>query len=122
MRDHLEPGPEHPITVLPLDGPVVVTRKGRTIARSTAALRLAEAGYPVVIYIPRADVDQSVLTRSEHTTHCPYKGDAAYFDLADGDERIDQVAWSYEDPWPAVEAIRGHLAFYPDRVDISSST
>jgi uncharacterized protein (DUF427 family) len=59
----------------------------------------------------------SALSRTQHATHCPYKGDAAYFTLA-ADGRVSENAiWTYESPFPAVRAIAGHLAFYPQRVD-----
>ena len=59
----------------------------------------------------------ALLARTSHTTHCPYKGDAAYFSATSGDRRAENAAWSYEQPYPAVAAIAEHLAFYPDRVD-----
>ena len=65
----------------------------------------------------RADARLEHFTRSARRSHCPYKGDASYYDLRAGDAQRSDAVWSYEDPFPAVAAIRGHLAFYPDRVD-----
>jgi uncharacterized protein (DUF427 family) len=62
---------------------------------------------------------RSALERSEHTTHCPFKGDATYFDFRDGNQEIAEIAWSYEDPFDQMHAIREHLAFYPDRVTLT---
>jgi uncharacterized protein (DUF427 family) len=73
-----------------------------------------------VQYIPRADVDMSQLRRSDHATYCPYKGDAAYFDIVALGERGKNAVWTYEHPYAAVADIAGHLAFYPDRVEISA--
>src|SRR4051812_36129558 len=81
------------------------------------ALILREAGYPAVQYIPRKDVDMTLLGRSAHATYCPYKGDCAYFNVLSGGERAINAAWTYEDPYDAVAAIRSYLAFYPQRVD-----
>ena len=111
------PGPDHPITIAPHPKRVVIRVAGRTVADTRAALALREASYPVVFYIPRADADLSLLARTDHTTYCPYKGDCSYFSIPAGGDRSENAVWSYEEPYPAVAAIRGHLAFYPDRVD-----
>ena len=111
------PGPDHPITIEPTAKRVVVTVAGRVVADSTSALTLREAAYPPVQYIPRKDVDMTLLARTEHATDCPYKGDCAYFSIPLGGERSVNAVWSYEAPYEAVQAIRDHVAFYPDRVD-----
>lgn len=111
------PGPDHPITITPTQGRVVVKVAGRIVADSTAALTLQEASYAPVQYIPRADVDMAQLARSDHATYCPYKGDCSYFSIPAAGERGRNAVWSYETPYPAVAAIASHLAFYPDRVD-----
>ncbi len=111
------PGPDHPITVAPNPARVVVTLGGRTIADTRAALTLREASYPAVQYIPRADVDMSLLERSTHTTYCPYKGECNYFSIPAGGERSVNAVWTYESPYDAVAGIKDHVAFYTDRVD-----
>ncbi len=111
------PGPDHPITVAPNPARVVVTLGGRTIADTRAALTLREASYPAVQYIPRADVDMSLLERSTHTTYCPYKGECNYFSIPAGGERSVNAVWTYESPYDAVAGIKDHVAFYVDRVD-----
>ena len=111
------PGPAHPITTEANPARAVVRAGGRVIADSTLSLTLREASYPAVRYIPRADVDMAALTRSTHTSDCPYKGEATYFSVEGCDGRSADVAWSYESPFPAMAGIEDHLAFYPDRVD-----
>ena len=111
------PGPDHPITITPTGRRVVVTLGGRVVADSRAALTLQEAAYPPVQYVPRADVDMTLLERTDHATYCPYKGDCAYFSIPSGGERTANAVWTYEQPFDAVAVIRDHLAFYPDRVD-----
>jgi uncharacterized protein (DUF427 family) len=111
------PGPDHPITIKRNEGRVTVTLGGRVIADTRAALTLREAAYPPVQYIPRKDVDMAVLTRSETTTYCPYKGEAAYFSIPAGGDRSVDAIWTYEAPYSAVAEIKDHLAFYPDRID-----
>jgi uncharacterized protein (DUF427 family) len=111
------PGPDHPITIERNARHVVVTLAGRVVADTRAALTLREASYPPVQYIPREDVDLTLLQRTEHVTYCPYKGNCAYYSIPAGAERSVNAVWTYEDPYPAVAAIRDYLAFYPDRVD-----
>ena len=111
------PGLDHPIEIVRVSGRVVVTVAGRVIADSANALALTEAGYPPVYYLPRRDADMTLLARTGHATWCPYKGDCAYYSIPLGGERSTNVVWTYEAPHPAVAAIAGHLAFYPDRVD-----
>jgi uncharacterized protein (DUF427 family) len=111
------PGPDHPITIEPNPARVVVTVAGRVIADTRSALTLREASYPAVQYVPRTDVDLSLLGRTDRATYCPYKGDAAYYSIPVGGERSVNAVWTYEAPYDAVAAIRDHLAFYPDRVD-----
>lgn len=111
------PGPDHPITVMPAPNRVRVIFNGRVVASSARVLELREASYPPVLYIPRDDAEMTLFVPSDHRTHCPYKGDAGYFSLAVDGRRSENAVWTYEAPHPAVAAIRGHLAFYPDRVD-----
>ena len=111
------PGPDHPITIAANPLRVVVSVGGRVVADSREALTLREAGYRAVQYIPRKDVDMSLLQRTDHATYCPYKGDCAYYSIPSGGERSVNAAWTYESPYAAVAGIKDHLAFYPDRVD-----
>jgi len=111
------PGLDHPITIERNLKRVRVSIGGRVVADSRDALTLREGGYAAVQYIPRKDVDTTLLERSAQTTYCPYKGDCAYFSIPSGGERAVNAVWTYEAPYDAVAAIRNHLAFYPDRVD-----
>jgi uncharacterized protein (DUF427 family) len=109
------PGPDHPITVTPNPGRVVVKLGGAVIADTRRALTLKEASYPAVQYIPREDARMDLLERTASHTDCPYKGEASYFSIpASG--AVDAI-WTYETPYPAVATIKDHLAFYPNRVD-----
>jgi uncharacterized protein (DUF427 family) len=111
------PGPDHPITIVPNPKRVVVTFGGREVANTTRALTMSESTYPPVQYIPRADVDMTLLQRSTHGSVCPYKGDAAYYTIRVGDLGAENAAWTYETPYDAVAPIKDRLAFYPNRVD-----
>ncbi len=115
------PGPDHPIAIEGNTSHVVVTYHGEVIADTHKALRLREANYPGVLYIPRADVAMAKLTRSEQKTYCPYKGECSYYSLPAGDARAVNAVWTYETPYESVSEIREHLAFYPDRVEITET-
>ena len=111
------PGPDHPIAITKNPKRVVVTARGRIIADTKNALTLKEASYPAVQYIPREDADMTLLARTDHSTHCPYKGDASYFSIPSAGAKAINAVWSYENPHAAMAQIKECLAFYPDRVD-----
>ncbi len=112
------PGPDHPITIALNQRRVRVEVDGHVIADSVAALTLKEASYPAVQYIPREDIEMGFFSRTDHRTHCPYKGDASYFTTKIDGDLLENVAWSYEDPYPAMAQIRGMLAFYTEKVRV----
>ena len=112
-----EPCPDHPISIERNPNRVLISVAGRVIVDTREALTLREASYPAVQYIPRKDVDMTLLERTNHATYCPYKGDCAYFSIPSGGERSTNAAWTYEAPYAAVRRIKDHLAFYPNRVD-----
>ena len=107
------PGPDHPISIRPNPARVTVSVAGRTIADTRSALTLTEASYAAVQYIPRKDVDMTLLERTDHHTYCPYKGDCAYYSIPLGGDRSVNAVWTYEAPYAAVAAIKDHVAFYP---------
>ena len=111
------PGPDHPITLARNPNKIRVTLGGQVIAETTHALTMKESTYPPVHYIPRADVRMELLERSQHSSHCPYKGEAAYYSIGAGSRQAANAVWTYEQPFPAVSQIESLLAFYPDRVD-----
>ncbi|POR44810.1 DUF427 domain-containing protein [Methylobacterium sp. V23] len=112
-----EPGPDHPITIAPHPGRLRLRLAGTLLAETESALVLTEANYPPVFYIPRADARWAHFSPSTRRSQCPYKGDASYFTLTTPDATRPDAVWSYEAPYPAVAAIAGHLAFYPDKID-----
>lgn len=113
-------GPDHPITVEPASTHVVVKVGDRVVAETDAALELREASYPPALYVPRDDLDESVFRPSAATSYCPYKGEAGYLSIDTGDRQVPDAGWTYAHPYDDVAAIAGHVAFYPDRVDIDA--
>ena len=112
------PGPDHPITITPAANRWRVRFQGHVIADSEDALILSEAAYRPVVYFPREDVAMEYLARTDHSTYCPYKGDAAYYTLQMDNRIEDNAVWTYESPYPAMAPITARLAFYRDRVEI----
>ncbi|MBR7621198.1 DUF427 domain-containing protein [Phenylobacterium sp. 20VBR1] len=112
------PGPDHPITISPGSSRWRVKFAGHVIADSGDALVLKEAAYKPAIYFPRQDVSMEYFSRTDRSTHCPYKGDAAYYTVLMDGEFAENGVWTYEEPYPAMEQIRERLAFYPDKFEI----
>jgi uncharacterized protein (DUF427 family) len=117
--------PGHRIETKPAGVRVRVTFKGELIADTKDAIALEEAApagsstvAPVVYYIPRKDVKMERLVHTSHRTHCPFKGDASYFSFKNGPEN---AVWSYERPYDEMTVIKDLVAFYPDKVEISTS-
>jgi uncharacterized protein (DUF427 family) len=116
----LEPTEAHPITVEPTGKHVTVRVNGELVADTHDALTLQESTYPAVQYIPLSDVVADRLRPSTTETYCPYKGDASYYHVVTtAGETVDDVIWTYQKPYPAVGDIAGHVAFYPDKADIT---
>lgn len=117
MKTMKIPNADHPITIESSESRVRVTVAGHVVADTRAALTLHESDYPPVYYIPRDDVDMSLLERTDNESYCPYKGEASYFSIPVGGEPSVNAIWTYEAPYDAVARIKDHVAFYPDRVD-----
>jgi uncharacterized protein (DUF427 family) len=113
-----QPGPDHPITIEPNPARVLVKVGDTVLADTRGALTLREASYPPVQYVPLEDVDTSLLTATDHATYCPYKGDASYYTITVGDEGENAV-WEYRAPYAPVAEIKGHVAFYTNRVQLA---
>ncbi|HEX5767322.1 MAG TPA: DUF427 domain-containing protein, partial [Burkholderiales bacterium] len=91
---------------------------GVRIADSARALVLHETRLAPAYYFPVEDVRMDLLARTEHKTHCPFKGNASYWSVKVGDKVAENVAWAYEEPYREAEAIRGYLSFYRDKVSL----
>lgn len=111
----------HEITIRTCDQHIEVALGGETLAKTDRPLLVDETGLPTRYYLPREDVRMDLLTRTEHDTTCPYKGEASYWSVEVDGELHKDVVWSYENPIPTAAEIAGLLSFYPDRVDITVS-
>ncbi|MFB7268895.1 DUF427 domain-containing protein [Streptomyces sp. NPDC056244] len=102
----------HTITVEQGTEHVRVVRDGQVLAESRRPLVLRETGSPVRYYLPPEDVRTDLLTPSETTTHCPFKGDAAYWSLPGAEDLV----WAYPTPKDEVAPIKDHFCFYETEV------
>ena len=105
----------HQIDVLPGTQHVVVALDGQTVAETRRPVLLFETGLPVRYYLAREDVRMELLEQSATRTTCPFKGEAAYFSAPGSPD----VAWTYDEPLPGVAEIRGLLAFFDERADVT---
>ena len=104
MADHIK--------ITKADGTWGVRAGGAVLGESNDALELTEGEMPFVIYFPRKDIAMAFLDRTNHSTHCPHKGDASYCSIVTKSTTLKNAAWSYEDPKPGMERIKDHIAFY----------
>ena len=110
----------HTITITQADQHVVVTLGGEKLAESDRPVLLDETGLPTRYYLPREDVRTELLRPTDTATHCPYKGDASYYDVIDPHtlQAVDDAVWQYRTPYPSVDEITEYVAFYPEKVQI----
>ncbi len=109
----------HRITV---SEPVLVVRvevDGVLVADTARARVLREGSLPPRYYIPSDDVRMELLVNTEHSTTCPFKGDASYWTLELEDVRHENIVWSYEEPIASLPEIAGLLCFYNERVGLA---
>jgi uncharacterized protein (DUF427 family) len=110
--------PYHRVDVLESSRHVKVKVGGEVVAETQRPKILFETGLPPRYYIPPEDVREDVLLKSEKTTQCPYKGIASYYSVEAGGERVEDLVWYYPEPIPETTTIKGHLAFFNEKVDL----
>ncbi len=113
MSDHIK--------LRKVSGTYSIRAAGAVLGESNNVVELSEGSYDPVLYVPRADLAMALFDQTDHTTNCPYKGDASYFTLQAKSGPILNAAWSYESPKEGLETIAGHLAFYPDKVTVEET-
>lgn len=107
--------PEHEVRETHVEGMVRLERKGRLLAESSDVIRVDEDGYPARYYFPRADIRMEVLEPTETKTKCPFKGKARYFTAKLDGEKLEDIAWSYEEPYEEHAELAGRIAFYDEK-------
>jgi len=125
MQQRIAPGPgqesvwdyPRPPRVEPVAERIRVVVDGTDVASTTGALRVLETAGPPVYYLPPADVRMDLLTPTEHSSYCEWKGPASYYTLRLGQRVTNNVCWTYHAPLPGYESICDYLAFYAGLVD-----
>ncbi len=108
-----------PPRVEPTGELVRVELGGVVVAETRRALRVLETSHPPTYYLPRDDVTSGFLVDSgPGTSWCEFKGTATYLDVVAGGRTAARAAWTYPDPSPGYEALRGYVALYPGRMDL----
>jgi adenylate cyclase len=111
--------PDYRVDLVREGGRVRIGFNGITVADSADVVTVKETGHDPVLYFPREDVRTDLLRPTEHHSHCPFKGQASYWTLAAGDRSAENLVWSYEEPYDETMGLRGLMAFYADRVEVS---
>ncbi len=106
-----------PPSIEPINRRITVEFVGVTLAETTVAQVVRETSHPPVYYLPPGDVRMDLLVPSDQSSFCEWKGTAAYWHFRHDGRDVRDVAWSYPDPTPRFAALRGHLAFYPSKLD-----
>ena len=106
-------GPAHLLYFEPYERRMRAVLGGETVIDTTGGMLLYESNIGPVLYVPQEDVRADLLTRTDHTTHCPFKGDATYWSVGDA----ENVLWGYEQPIESAAFLLGYVAPYWDRFD-----
>jgi uncharacterized protein (DUF427 family) len=91
--------------------------EGETVVDSRRAKLLHEQGHLPIYYFPQDEVRMELLEPTDHSSHCPFKGDAAYWSVRVGDRVAENAVWSYPEPIADAPPLRGYLAFYWNKMD-----
>jgi len=105
-------GPAHKLLAQPFPRRVRAQFAGRTVLDTTGGMLLHETALPPRLYVPEDDLDVTAFRPSDHTTHCPFKGDATYRSLVVGDRRVENALWAYPEPVPSARWLAGYASLY----------
>jgi uncharacterized protein (DUF427 family) len=110
-------GPRHRLLLHPFPRRVRARFAGEVVLDSTRGALLHESNILPRLYVPLDDVRTDLLERTDHATHCPFKGDASYWSVRVGDRVAENAVWTYEEPIPEASWLRGLVSVYPERMD-----
>ena len=117
MADGYSKRPDYRLSLEPLNKRVCAVFNDETIADSSDVLVLRETRHAPAYYFPKKDVRMDLMRTNDHHTHCPFKGNASYWDLSVKERRSDNAIWGYEEAYPEAEGIAGYVSFYWDKMD-----
>ena len=110
-------GPRHRLLLHPFPRRVRARFAGEVVLDSTRGALLHESNILPRLYVPLEDVRADLLERTDHASHCPFKGDASYWSVRVGDRVAENAVWTYEDPIDEASWLRGLVSVYPERMD-----
>ncbi len=110
-------GPRHRLLLHPFPRRVRALFAGEVVLDSTRGALLHESNILPRLYVPLEDVRADLLERTDHATHCPFKGDASYWSVRVGDRVAENAVWTYEEPIAEAAWLRGLVSVYPERMD-----
>ena len=124
-HERVEPGPgqesvwdyPRPPRVEQIARHIQVVFDGVVIADTRRSKRVLETSHPPTYYIPPEDVRADCLQSSPRQSWCEWKGEAQYYSIVTSNKTAPDAAWTYLEPRPGFETIRGHIAFYPSRME-----
>jgi uncharacterized protein (DUF427 family) len=105
-------GPRHRLLFEPFPRRVRAVFSSGTVLDTTNGMLLHESNLLPQLYLPRGDIRENLLARTDHRTHCPFKGDASYWSITLNGRTADNAMWSYLDPLPEASWLRDHVAVY----------
>lgn len=108
---------DYAIDLVPLPFRVRAEVAGQAVLDSSGVLVMIERDHAPVYYVPRVDLRQEFMTSNAHSTYCPFKGDASYWDLTVGERGIENAFWAYLDPYPQMASLVDLVGVYWDRMD-----
>jgi uncharacterized protein (DUF427 family) len=110
-------GPAHKLLMHPFPRRVRAEFAGRTVLDTRRGVLVHETALLPRLYVPEEDLDASVFVPTDHTTHCPFKGDATYRSLRVGDRVVENALWAYPDPKPEAPWLAGYASLYWETAD-----
>lgn len=106
-----------PPAVEPSERRVRIVLGGVTIVDTTEAVRVLETSHPPTWYVPFDALTDCSREADGRRTLCEFKGQARYWTLEAGGRRTQSAAWSYPEPAPGYELLRGRFTVYPSQMD-----
>jgi len=107
--------PDYRVEISSTDDHVRILDGDVCLADSRRPLKVTESRHHPVWYLPMADVDASLIEATDHSTYCPFKGQASYWSVRGAGARLENSIWSYESPYRECEPLGEHVGFYMDR-------
>jgi uncharacterized protein (DUF427 family) len=109
--------PGYKVRLKPVNGLLRVMFGGETVVETDRAMVLLETRHAPVYYFEASDVKEGILLPSNHSTYCPFKGDAVYWSLKVGEHVSENAVWGYPEPLHEVPELASLVSFFQDRVD-----